>query len=430
MNDNLTKTCKELRAELSALHKKLEELEAKQASSNFGVFFTTRRIFSRRRIVALLPVAALLIAGGLLYGQGAGDALFIDPSGRVGIGTTNPLGKLDIQGGADSNGGSDPQALSLSYRLGGYRHWLRTRHNSIIGSGNAVDFFVNNSSTADGSKAPGAGSLHVMTLDSGNVGIGTGTAVPTAKLEVAGAVKATTLDVRGRALVQSLSVTDVSGNPYVDNWIGMTDNFPDKIKWLHIGGITDGGVDSIPKKRRLGLFADITYASGNVGIGTRDPTATLDVVGAIKATSINGEKLPLVFEVGQKGDTQKWHYVNQDIGPLCGDADGCTMKFLLRENSTDRVRTILEQIYIEQPDKSSNKTPGLYGHARQLGGGDSEFVLQTANKYEIVPHPFDWIYVRNYQSPEVGEQSPAFGGYAVQFMTKPNVSATVIIYDR
>jgi hypothetical protein len=71
----------------------------------------------------------------------------------------------------------------------------------------------------------------------------------------------------------------------------------------------------------------------------------------------------LVFEVGQKGDTQKWYFVNQDIGPLCGDADGCTMKFFLQENSTDRVRTISEQIYIEQPGKSSNKSPGLHAPA-------------------------------------------------------------------
>ena len=357
-----------------------------------------RRGFSKGLALGLAPfIGVLLLIGGTLYGQSAGDdALFIDPRGWIGIGTNKPNATLDVAGNLNV---SDSAMVSNTTKTGSLE----------AGTLNVTKDTILANTTIKGS----------LTTE-GNVGIGT--PVANGKLGK--------LDVRGRALVQSLSVTDVSGNPYVDNWIGMTDNFPDKIKWLHIGGITDGGVGSIPKKRRLGLFADITYASGNVGIGTADPKATLDVVGAIKATSINGEKPPLVFEVGQKGDTQKWHYVNQDIGPLCGDADGCTMKFFLRENSTDRVRTILEQIYIEQPDKSSNKTPGLYGHARQLGGGDSEFILQTANKYEIVPHPFDWIYVRNYQSPEVGAQSPAFGGYAVQFMTKPNVSATVIIYDR
>jgi hypothetical protein len=188
------------------------------------------------------------------------------------------------------------------------------------------------------------------------------------------------------------------------------------------GGFIGLRIDNVDKM--------VVANNGNVGIGTTDPKATLDVAGAISATSLNGEKRPLVFEVGQKGDMQKWYFVNQDIGPLCGDADGCTMKFFLRENSTDRVRTISEQIYIEQPGKSSNKSPGLHGHTRQLGGGDTEFVLQTATRNEVVPHPWDWIYVRNYQSPEVGAQSNAFGGYQVQFMTRPNISAAVIIYDR
>ena len=134
-------------------------------------------------------------------------------------------------------------------------------------------------------------------------------------------------------------------------------------------------------------------ANGNVGIG-KYPEQKLDVAGSIQATSVNGEKPPMIFEVGQKGDTTKWHAVNQDIKQLCGDADGCTMKFLLRDNSTDAVRVIEEQIYIEQPDKSGNKTPGLSGWARQGGGASDDtwpFVLQTAAKNELVPYPWEWI---------------------------------------
>ena len=125
-----------------------------------------------------------------------------------------------------------------------------------------------------------------------------------------------------------------------------------------------------------------------------------------------------------------WYAVNKDIKDLCGDADGCTMKLFLRVNDSDVVRTLSEQIYIEQPDKSSNKNAGLHGWIRQLGGGESDFVLQTNALHEIIPHPWNWIYVRNYSSPEVGPKSTAFSGYQVQFMTKPNISATVIIYDR
>jgi hypothetical protein len=102
----------------------------------------------------------------------AGDA---HVQGQLGIGLPTPSALLDIQGGADSNGNNDPKALAFSYRNGGYRHWIRTRHNSAASTtdsiGNAIDFYLNSSTTADGSNAPGTGSIHTLTLDSGNVGI-------------------------------------------------------------------------------------------------------------------------------------------------------------------------------------------------------------------------------------------------------------------
>ena len=180
-------------------------------------------------IGATSPGAKLDVAGTVRLGQGIAESWFpysdnnayisgnqtiirsdssgnhkefvrISQNGNVGIGTTSPLAKLDIQGGADSNGGSDPQALAFSYRNGGYRHWLRTRHNSTVGSGNAIDFYVNNSSAADGSKGPGTGSVHVMTLDSGNVGIGT-TEPGDYKLNINGKTKINgTLEVNGLIL--------------------------------------------------------------------------------------------------------------------------------------------------------------------------------------------------------------------------------------
>jgi hypothetical protein len=102
---------------------------------------------------------------------------FLSIKGNVGIGQANPSAFLDIQGGADSNGNNDPRALAFAWHGGGFRHWVRTRHMSPASStdsvGNAFDFYVNNSSAADGSTAPESGSLHTLTLDSGNVGIRT-----------------------------------------------------------------------------------------------------------------------------------------------------------------------------------------------------------------------------------------------------------------
>jgi hypothetical protein len=99
--------------------------------------------------------------------------LSLESGGNVGIGVTTPLAKLDLLGGADNNGGNDPHAMAFSYRSGGFRHWIRTRHNSVAGTGNAIDFYVNNSSTSGGSSAPGTGNVLTMSLAGGNVGIGT-----------------------------------------------------------------------------------------------------------------------------------------------------------------------------------------------------------------------------------------------------------------
>ncbi|GAA4361443.1 hypothetical protein GCM10023185_28510 [Hymenobacter saemangeumensis] len=130
-------------------------------------------------------------AGQVLTQQANGSVTFQDPqwtqsgntlypsnqASSVGIATTTPLAKLDILGGADSGGGNDPQALAFQWRGGGYRHWLRTRHNSGLGGGgNALDFYVNSSNTAAGSSAPTVGTQHVLTLDNyagPRVGIGT-----------------------------------------------------------------------------------------------------------------------------------------------------------------------------------------------------------------------------------------------------------------
>jgi hypothetical protein len=103
-----------------------------------------------------------------------GGRFAVKESGRVGIGTNSPLASLELQAGADSDG-NGPSAMAFQWYLGGFRHWIRTRHNSVIGSGNAIDFFVNGSTTAQGSTGPGlgSGSQFVMTLDSGRVGIGT-----------------------------------------------------------------------------------------------------------------------------------------------------------------------------------------------------------------------------------------------------------------
>jgi hypothetical protein len=59
----------------------------------------SRRAFTKGLAFGLIPLVAFaVLAGGLLYGQGGGDALFIDKDGHVGVGTREPKAELDVNG--------------------------------------------------------------------------------------------------------------------------------------------------------------------------------------------------------------------------------------------------------------------------------------------------------------------------------------------
>jgi microcystin-dependent protein len=83
----------DLQAELDALRQKLGRLEAKHRDSLPGASCARRTRFSSKFLLGALSMVALLTVGGLLYGQGGGDALFIDQNGRVVIG-----GELQVTG--------------------------------------------------------------------------------------------------------------------------------------------------------------------------------------------------------------------------------------------------------------------------------------------------------------------------------------------
>ncbi len=161
------------------------------------------------------------------------------------------------------------------------------------------------------------------------------------------------------------------------------------------------------------------------------PVFAQNASGAITAASLNEERPPIVFEVGTlDGSVGNWQAVNKDIKSYCGDADGCTIKLLLRNVQNDHVRTISAQIYMEQPNKTKNKTPGISGWTRQCGGGYISFILNATHRNEIIPIPGKWMYIRNFGDKHVLNHSIAtMTGYNVQFLTPPNISATVIIYD-
>ena len=169
---------------------------AKAASANVGSISVTGTA-----TFASINVAGGLNVAGTISGNGSGLTSISDGSlssniprlsstnifsGKLSIKSVNPIAHLEVAAGADNDGANDEKAIALAYRTGGYRHWIRSRHN-IAGPGNAIDFYLNTSATPGGSAAPGTGNVHTMTLENGRVGVGI--VNPSEALDVAGNIK-------------------------------------------------------------------------------------------------------------------------------------------------------------------------------------------------------------------------------------------------
>ena len=181
--------------------------------------------------------------------------------------------------------------------------------------------------------------------------------------------------------------------------------------------------------------------NGNVGIGIDTPSAKLHVNGDLEVDKVNGESPPYLFTMGEETDSLNWHaqtVPGSIIEEYLGDADGGTVRFLVHRINDDLPRSITESIYIEQPEWQNDAVVGLSGTTFQQGGGESFFVLGNGTRYELIPTPWSWIYMRNYetrglQGLDPGTSGEPFSGadlYKVEFLTVPNITVTVIIYDR
>jgi len=201
-----------------------------------------------------------------LWNVSSSDIFLRDNSGRVGIGTTNPSAKLEVNGTGPGN-------------------LLR------IGNG-TNDFFTINGSSGNVDLGATSGTLFV---DSGNALVGIGQLSPNVTLGVSGDV-----NITGILYAGSLNVTrNVEANAFIGDGSALTgfSNFQISNITDYLGSdlgngslIKAGNLSLIFSERNNSLWnisgSDIFLKdnSGNVGIGTSTPLQTLVVVGTVNIT--------------------------------------------------------------------------------------------------------------------------------------------------
>jgi hypothetical protein len=196
-------------------------------------------------------------ADTIAFGEGGAEAMRINSSGQVGIGTTSPLAKMTIQGITGSPGLTDKGILQIVNST--------TNQGLSIGGGASPSFemWLQSIDSRTGSNSTSPISLNP---NGGNVGIGTNNP-QTDKLEVNGGIKTSVGSGGGLKLFETDTTRQMQLNASVDaEGVLFNSTY-----------VTGGGSISHFRFQTGNVERVRITAAGNVGIGTTSPDAKLDV---------------------------------------------------------------------------------------------------------------------------------------------------------
>jgi hypothetical protein len=211
-----------------------------------------------------------------IVNENVSQTLGLTVEGSVGIGTTNPTQKLQVESGTTDSVArfvsSDSKAEILIKDIDAFSYWGTQSNKSYFGM------------------TSGLSSNNLIIDATGNVGIGT--ASPGAKLaiEQAQTTNTTTFSSPHLKLTSSSGTTDLIGTTAITLSTSVADNYGISLAGLRAttGGAPDFSIrthnNSAEGVERLRI-----KSTGFVGIGSTDPQATLDVAGQIRVGSYGGD---------------------------------------------------------------------------------------------------------------------------------------------
>ena len=282
-----------------------------------------------------------------------------DANNRVGIGTTSPAKKLHVKGDDEGIRIEDGDATD-HYDI--YRNDT-TGHLEFTGSQTSFsgyDFEVNN------------GTNVMRIANSGNVGIGTTS--PAEELDVVGDVQVSgrlgigsgisaELDIKGASNPEIRLQSTDSSDPFI--------YFGDQVDAVR-GGI---GFDTSANALLLRGYNNSTRmtidSSGNVGVGTTSPTASLTVTSATDDAKVkidsNGGSVGIVDATANSNDaTGRWLAINPSGGYVG-----------INDSSPSYQLDVNGDINAQGYARSKGKKLGMaLLHNGSLGGGVSTFLNQ------------------------------------------------------